>query len=389
LGFTERLYYTDSYLRSFTAKPVRVENGGCRIYLDRSGFYPASGGQPHDLGSIGHHRVIDVVDEGDDVAHVLATPLDSAETVACEIDWPRRWDHMQQHTAQHLLSAVWVEKFGIETVSFHMGEQVSSIELDARELRADQILAVEERINELCWESRPVAVAFEDAENVTGLRKSSGRSGALRIVSIAGLDRSACGGTHVRSTAELAPIGMRALEKIRGRVRVEFIAGGRCIRRNRSDYEVLATASREAGCTFEALSSTVTRLRERTAVAEKELARLAKEAARSEGLRLYAETAPAPDGVRRLQVEQNIDELAKSKIQAFASGARAVAMVISRANSSVLLGVSPDTGIDCGAVVKAALSRGGGSRGMAQGTFSAAEQIENLCRALGFVSAAE
>src|SRR6516165_7330687 len=118
-SMTERLYYADSYLRDFTAQIVDRSADGLTAYLDRTAFYPTSGGQPYDLGSIAGVAVVDVVDEEDRIAHRLASPLDAAR-VDCAIDWARRFDHMQQHTGQHLISAVFEELFGLKTVSFHL-----------------------------------------------------------------------------------------------------------------------------------------------------------------------------------------------------------------------------------------------------------------------------
>src|SRR6202167_5191519 len=166
---TERLYYEDSYLRQFTAQAVECAGDGSPVYLDRTAFYPTSGGQPFDLGSIAGIAVRDVVDEGDRVAHLLAAPL-AAGPVECSIDWNRRFDHMQQHTGQHLLSAVFEDLFHLRTVSFHLGADSATIDLEGGAVDARVATAVEARANEIVWENRPVGVAYEDAASVQGLR---------------------------------------------------------------------------------------------------------------------------------------------------------------------------------------------------------------------------
>ncbi len=216
---TERLYYNDGYLREFRARVTRSEDGGRRVYLDRTAFYPSSGGQPFDLGTLGGIRVVEVADEVERIAHLLEAPLPAGE-VEGAIDWPRRYDHMQQHTGQHLLSAVFEELYQIRTLSFHMGAQTSTIDLSAAAIDPSQVEQVEQRCAEIVAEAHPVTISYEDAGAAAGLRKESQRSGTLRIVSIEGVDRSACGGTHVRSTAELGPILIRKIEKIRGNLRV-------------------------------------------------------------------------------------------------------------------------------------------------------------------------
>ncbi len=239
---TERLYYTDSYLDEFRARVTGRAEDGRRVYLDRTAFYPTSGGQPHDTGTIARVAVVDVVDEGERIAHVTAAPVETAEgtEVECRVDWDRRFGHMQQHSGQHLLSAVIAARFGIPTVSFHLGQESSTIDLEATTLDAATLVEAERRVNQAVFEDRPLGVTFEDAAEVRDLRKSSERAGTLRIVSIDGLDRSACGGTHVRRTGEIGPILIRKLDKVRNTMRVEFLCGGRAVRRARADFDALA-----------------------------------------------------------------------------------------------------------------------------------------------------
>src|SRR5579864_1150202 len=235
---SERLYYDDSYLREFHARVLDRSEDGRILYLDRTAFYPTSGGQPHDLGSIAGASVVDVLDEGERIAHRTASAVDSTE-VDCRLDWARRFDHMQQHSGQHLLSAVFIEQFGIETCSFHLGEEISTLDLEVPSIAMEKVIAAERRANEAVWENRPIDVTYEDAVSAADLRKPTGRAGTLRIVSIQGLDRIACGGTHVRLTGEIGPILIRRLEKIRNNVRVEFLCGMRAVRRARADYDAL------------------------------------------------------------------------------------------------------------------------------------------------------
>ena len=220
---TERLYYDDSYLRRFHAT---VETGAdlSRVYLDRTAFYPASGGQPFDTGLIGPARVVEVVDEEDRVAHLLDRPLEPG-WYPCEIDWPRRFDHMQQHTGQHLLSAVLSDAFGLPTVSFHLGAEASTIDVEAPpQFDPARLVEAESRANALIFENRRVSVSYHDGrEDNLRLRKPSEREGIIRVVTIEDLDRSACGGTHVAATGEAGPILIRKLDRIRGNLRIEFL----------------------------------------------------------------------------------------------------------------------------------------------------------------------
>jgi alanyl-tRNA synthetase len=189
---TERLYYPDSYLREFSATVAEAGGGGTRVVLDRTAFYPASGGQPCDTGLLNGLRVTDVIDEEERVVHVVDGQLNAGDPVTGSIDWPRRFDHMQQHSGQHLLSAVFAELFGFQTLSFHLGEEASTIDLSAAVLELDAMQAAEERVNALVCENRALSVSFEDASEAGGLRKETGRTGTLRIVSIDGCESSFC-----------------------------------------------------------------------------------------------------------------------------------------------------------------------------------------------------
>src|ERR1022692_4207703 len=164
---TERLYYTDSYRREFAARVVERSADGRTVYLDRTLFYPASGGQPFDVGTIAGVAVVEVVDEEERVAHRLAAPLVAGE-VAGEIDWTRRFDHMQQHSGQHLLSAVFEELFGLHTVSFHLGAESATIDLEGGPVEARTVMEAERRANQAVSENRAIDVRFEDASAAQG-----------------------------------------------------------------------------------------------------------------------------------------------------------------------------------------------------------------------------
>lgn len=160
---THRLYYTNAYLREFEAAIVELSDHGRIVYLDSTAFYPTAGGQPHDTGWLGGIQVTDVVDEGGRIAHVLAEPL-VGERATGQVDWPRRFDHMQQHTGQHLLSAVLGDLYGYRTAAVHFGRESSTIDLEAGGFPPDQRDRVEQRANEIVFENRPVEVSFEHAE---------------------------------------------------------------------------------------------------------------------------------------------------------------------------------------------------------------------------------
>lgn len=386
---TQRLYYDDCYVHEFRARVVETSEGGRRVYLDRSAFYPASGGQPFDIGTIAGAVVCEVIDEEDRIGHVLSehvsstTRGDVSAEVDCSIDWVRRYDHMQQHTGQHLLSAVLIELYDITTVSFHMGAATSTIDVGAGKIDFER---VEARCAEIVAEARPVSISYEDSSADLGLRKASARTGTLRIVSIDRLDRSACGGTHVRSTAEIGPVLMRKVEKIRGNTRIEFVCGLRALRRARADFETLSEIGRLVSVPFEEAPAVIGAQVEKVKSLEKSAARLSAELARREGAELYASTAADADGIRKVTQRGPIDDAMRARAQAFTAGSKAVFLAISENPPSMLLAASADSGVHAGERMKAAVTseggRGGGNQGLAQGSVPGAEALEKAIRLL-------
>jgi alanyl-tRNA synthetase len=368
---TTRLYYTDSYLTTFEAQVVEVADEGRRVYLDRTAFYPTSGGQAHDLGNLNGVRLADVIDEGERIAHVLESPLD-ATRVAGEVEWGRRFDHMQQHTGQHLLSAVLEEAYEFHTVSVHFGRDYSSLDLDADSLSADQIQAAEMRANLVIAENRLVTTTFEDALTASGLRKGTDRTGTLRIVTIAGLDRSACGGTHVRATGEIGGLLIRKVERVRKSARLEFVCGLRAIRRARADFEALTKIAGALSASLDDAAALVGAQAEQLRAAENERRRLEREVAGHRAKALYDAASPDARGRRVVRHEgASMDEL-RAVAQAIVALPSAVLVGTIGNPPSLLLAAAEDTGIDAGRTVREIVTklggRGGGSPRVAQGT---------------------
>ena len=389
---TDRLYYTDAYCARFGARVTSRAEDGRRVYLDRSAFYPTSGGQRHDLGTLGGVAVTDVVDEDDRVAHVLAASLD-ADEVEGVVDWPRRWDHMQQHTGQHLLSAIGADRFGWETVSVHFGAESSTIDFGVESIGPETLQELERLANAGVTENRPVTVTFEEAEMATGLRKPSDRGGVLRIVSIEGIDRSACGGTHVRATGEIGAIVLRRVEKVRKATRVEFLCGMRAIARVRGEYDVLARLANGLSCSIDELPTLVPAQAEQLRALENDRRRLEGEVSAARARDVHAALTPGDDGVRRLlerRASGKVDD-ARALALAFAALPKGVVAVAVATPPAILVAASDDSGVDAGRLLKEALGavggRGGGSARLAQGTVPDAAALETVIAALGFTSA--
>jgi alanyl-tRNA synthetase len=388
---TSRLYYTDSYAHAFDARITELADGGTRVYLDRTAFYPTSGGQPFDLGSLGGAPVVDVVDEGERVAHLLATPIAGpavGDTVHGDVDWQRRFDHMQQHTGQHLLSAVFADLFGYETVSVHFGTDRSSLDLDVGGIDAKRLGRAEQRANEIVWQNRLVSVSFEDATSASGLRKPPPREGTIRIVTIDALDRSACGGTHVRATGEIGAITLRGVERVRKQARVEFLCGQRAIHQARADYEAISTIAQSVKASIAEAPALVAaqnaELREAIAVRR----RLEGELAIHEARALYDATQPASGGRRLAMVRRDTGSLEDLRplAMAFAALPHAAFVACIASPPTVLLTAADDAGIDAGAVLKTALAaaggRGGGSSRLAQGTVPTVQALDDVVAAI-------
>jgi alanyl-tRNA synthetase len=373
---TDRLYYADCYATKFQARVLQAGEDARHVILDRTAFYPTSGGQPHDLGRIGACEVVDVVDGDDGIIHVLSSPI-AADEVQCEIEWERRFDHMQQHTGQHLLSAVFDKLFGIQTISFHMGGTTATIDLSCASVKPDELRAVEERANRIIHENRKVSIAFEDSVAAEGLRKASERSGLLRIVSIEDLDRSACGGTHVRSTGEIGAILLRSVERLRGNARLEFLCGSRATKRARADYVALESTARVFSAPLDEVPSLVINQAERLKESEKIRQRLSGELADSRGRSLYQETPVGARGIRlhvRIVQEGPLPEDLRSEANGFVSQGRAIFVAASDRSGTAMLAASSDADVHAGELLRAALTdfggKGGGSAQMAQGSFS-------------------
>ncbi|MGH7654042.1 MAG: alanyl-tRNA editing protein [Gemmatimonadaceae bacterium] len=384
---TDRLYYTDARLTEFTARVV--EAVGDRVYLDRTAFYPTSGGQQFDIGTLGDARVVDVIDEETRIAHVLERParVGAGDEVNGRVDWTRRFDHMQQHTGQHLLSAVFEELFGHKTVSVHFGDESATLDLDAPSLSRERALKAERRANEIVFENRPVSVTFENSASAQGLRKAVDRTGELRIIGIEGIDRSACGGTHVRGTGEIGSIVVRRVEKYKQATRVEFICGWRALARGRTDFDALTAIAASLTASIDEAPALVVAQAAHLKATETEAKKRGEELAKYQARERYDATAPGPDGVRRIiETAAAMDPL-RAMAQAVSVLPKAIYVGSVASPPGIVFAASADSGVNAADALKAALSasggRGGGSPRVAQGTVPDAEALRRVLTALG------
>lgn len=386
---TERLYYHDSFLYDFEAHVVESlpREGKYAIVLDRTAFYPTSGGQVHDLGllvSEGKHiAVTDVADEEDGrILHFAAEPLAVGAAVHGTIDSARRLDHIQQHSGQHVLSAAFIQLFNMPTVSFHMGEESCTIDLETNGLTAAQAEKVELLANQVIAEDRPVSIRFVPLEEARqlGLRKLPlKQTGNLRLINIANFDLTACGGTHVRATGQIGSILLRKIEKVKQGMRVEFVCGLRAVATARRDYSTLTEAAAVYSSHIYDVPEQIRKSLAENKSAGKAQHKLLEELAELYAERLLAQSSGSPRVITQLFAERDavFIKLLAQKLTVGKSGV--VALLASGAGQPTLVfAQSPGQKFNMGQLMKDAMAqlggRGGGSADLAQGGLAAGAQ---------------
>jgi alanyl-tRNA synthetase len=376
---TARLYYTDSYVAEFDANVLSVEpipDSGNRlgVVLDRTAFYPSSGGQPYDTGTLGAANVVDVVDRDDGtILHVVEEAMTKGP-VHGAVDWPRRFEHMQQHTGQHVLSAAFDHLLSVRTVSFHLGSTSSTIDL-AREVSAAEIARAETEANRVVWEDRPVSIRFSDAADAAtlGLRKESKREGVLRLIEVENFDLSACGGTHVSRTGAIGIIAVSGSERFKGGTRLEFLCGGRALAGFHGLRDSMAASVR----LLTVLPAEVPAAIERVQADAKELRRQLKDMQSRLAAYEAAALADRADHLGQLRlVAAALEGYDANGLKGLASVIAArpghVALLVSAPPpSAVVIARAGDVSIDSNAILKQLTSafggKGGGRPEMAQG----------------------
>ena len=399
---TDRLYYHDSFLYHFDAE-VRsvIETPRPALVLDRTAFYPTSGGQVHDTGWLvaadpaAKLRVTEVADENEagQVIHYLDAPardIQPGTRIHGEIDTSRRRDHMQQHSAQHVLSAAFVRLFNMPTVSFHMATDYCSIDLDTPNLDKTQIESAERLANEIVLENRSVDIRFvtRDEAETLGLRKlPSAPRDQLRLIDIREFDLTACGGTHVASTGQIAGVLLRKTEKVRHGFRVEFVAGQRAVSTARRDFSTLTeTAALFSSGIYDVPQQTRKSLDEIKSL-RKQLEQSEDELAAAEAASLLAET-PEKNG-RKLVVRtfsgRDLNSL-KLLAQKLTRQSPSIALLATDSPQPALVfAQSAGQPYDMGALLKQAMSqlggRGGGTKDLAQGGAPKSDGLANALAA--------
>ncbi|MGD6991658.1 alanyl-tRNA editing protein [Sutcliffiella horikoshii] len=262
----EKLFYQDPYIQTFTTRLInqaQVETGRWYVILEQTAFYPEGGGQPYDTGTLNEHKVLEVQEINGEIRHYLEQPLpESIKVVKGTIDWERRYDHMQQHAGQHLLSAAFEELFSYKTKSFHLGKDVSTIDLDTTGLTEQEFLEAETLVNKIILENRKIEAKWVTKEELSDypLRKELSVSENIRLVIIPDFDYNGCGGTHPHSTGGVASLKILSLEKQKNMIRVSFVAGNRVLKQLHEKQQVLSELSSLLNAPQNGMSDAVTRM---------------------------------------------------------------------------------------------------------------------------------
>lgn len=361
---TERLYHLDPYLKEFGARVVRKTDRG--VVLDRTAFFPTGGGQPCDLGTLNGIDVTDVIEDGQDVVHVVAGPLEGE--VRGVIDWDRRRDHMQQHHGQHLLSEAFVRVAKAQTSSFHLGRQGCSIDLDQNIAPVD-IERAETLANMVIYENRPVQISFfgpEEAKNLP-MRKPPPAEDRIRVVTVSDYDCQACCGTHPRTTGEVGLVCITGVERQKSSTRVHFLCGYRALTEARENARVIKSLGQKLSSGREGLEQAVDRIQAEFADARKQLGAAERTLAGQVGRELAARGRVVVEVFEGKGIEY-LRSVATAAVQA--PGKVAVLGGTGGA-SSVVLARSADVAIDLRPLFKDVLApiqgKGGGTANFVQG----------------------
>jgi alanyl-tRNA synthetase len=377
---TTRLYYHDSYCTTFdaTITAIGAIDGRPAVQLDRTYFYPTSGGQPCDTGTLAGAHVVDVLVQEETLWHVLdeSPGLAVGQAVTGSIDWQRRYDHMQQHSGQHLLSQVFFRLYGFETVSVHFGAVESTLDLDAAIVDVDQITATEQEANRLAYAALPITAytVAQEALATIPLRRPPKVVGAVRIVEIAAYDYSACGGTHVHTTSEIAPIKIVRQERRRGQTRLTFLCGLRAYRDYAEKHRLLMDVAGIFSNDFAAVPALVQRSLDQTHELQRQVDALTEELVAYEVGELLAGASTAGDVrvVQKVYADRSVDAL-KQTASLLRSCPKTLALLGTQTGGklTLLFGRSDDVSLHVGNLLldtlKAFGGNGGGRPELAQG----------------------
>jgi alanyl-tRNA synthetase len=385
---TDLLYRADPYSTEFDAEILEsaVNQGRPYVVLDRTCFYPTAGGQPHDTGTLNQVRVVDVIEEHEQILHLLEAPLISGP-VHGQIDWQRRFDHMQQHSGQHILSQAWLRLADAATVSFHLGAEICTIDLALGQCEDALVDAVEDAANRAIWDNLPITVREyrQDELAAVALRKMPAVHGLVRVVSIGSFDVTACGGTHVHATGEIGSIHILGYENRHGQVRIEFVCGQRALYNQRLTGRLQQQAAAMLSIHAHDLPAAVSRLVEESKKYQKKIEELAGQLLEAE-LPRWLEQAQVVNGWRVVaRVIAYPPAQLRKAAQELTQAPAVIALLASVPPSAQLcFATSANVPAHMGTLLRAVVApyggKGGGAQTMAQGGGVRDEDLESLLK---------
>jgi alanyl-tRNA synthetase len=388
---TKRLYYADSYLKEFSATVLEQKWIDKRpaVILDQTAFYPESGGQPCDTGLLQEARVLSVAeDDKGAILHILDREIASGR-VSGQIDWARRFDHMQQHTGQHILSQAFIAVAQAPTLSFHMGAETSTIDIELPQPSASQMEEAQKLATNMVFENRPVHILNTDRDNLSalGVRKDSQREGEIRVIDVEGFDRSPCGGTHVRNTGEIGIIFILGFERYKGGTRVEFAAGGRGLKILQKDHDLLKKLARLYSAVPESMPELTEKLLQERLSLSRENELLREKLLEAEAEELFqSATKTGPGSVVCKAYTDRKLEVIKTLAQKLTAHPGVVAILGISDACQIVVARSRDLSGNCGEAIKQAAAlwggKGGGRPELAQAGGFSADAFESWMQAL-------
>ena len=398
---TKRLYHYDPYLTEFTCTvtkctgPVNLKDYSFPVYMievDRTAFYPMSGGQPCDKGTLAGIDVFDIVESEDteSIMHITNSSIAEGQNIIGKVDFDRRFDHMQQHTGQHILSAAFVHLFDIATKGFHLGEEYVTIDLDSSEITEDQCAAAERMACDVAFHNHQILISFHDSEEAANLpsrKQVTVTTGDIRIVEVEGFDKCMCCGTHVDSTGEVGIIKILKTEKIRGMTRVEFICGRRALKDYATKNMVLSELSNMLSTHPSDISHSITKMQNQYKDMKKQIDTLTSELLVYQADEMYTKATIEPFSKVRMVTKifngVGFDSL-KMTASKVCQKMNVVTLFASKSDNNVqfLFQRSENVDLDVNKLLKSVLDvvdgKGGGSAMLAQGGAKDVVSLESI-----------
>ncbi|WOV84481.1 DHHA1 domain-containing protein [Sporosarcina jeotgali] len=386
----DRLYYQDPYRTSFTTTVTQHsvdEFGRPFAVLENTAFYPTGGGQPHDTGHIADIAVVDVEEVDGEIRHYLENPLTAGGTISAEIDWSRRFDHMQQHTGQHILTAAFVELFNYPTVSFHLGRELVTIDLATEHVSNDELRAAESLANAIILENRLIEQKWvtQDELSAYSLRKQVSVDEEIRLVIIPNFDTNGCGGTHPSSTGQIGSLKIISTEKQKKNTRIHFVCGNRVLRQLGVVHDELTNVARLLSAPLGQAADATQKLLDAQHSLEKQLEAVNEQLLDVEASALAGRKTTV---IRRVYSGRSMQELQKLARKTLALREQAIVILVSEDGEKLQFvasrtnSLTPDMRTISAIALPAIEGKGGGSASTVQGGGTRTMPAEDLAELL-------